>query len=89
MDQPSFPEEMQDKVGFYHADNIQAEPPASSPGTKEELVVRDVEPHGAYGAQKKLQVSDLDPGEYYFVIKTWDTAGNLSEISNLAKVRIE
>ncbi|MFO8030981.1 MAG: hypothetical protein R6U22_00390, partial [Desulfohalobiaceae bacterium] len=88
VDQPSFPEEMQDKVGFYHADNIQAEPPASSPGTKEEFVVRDVEPHGAYGAQKKLQVSDLDPGEYYFVIKTWDTAGNLSEISNLARVRV-
>lgn len=89
VDQPGFPEEMQDKVGFYHADNIQAEPPASSPGTKERVVVQDLEPHGAYGASKDFKVGDLEPGEYYFVIKTWDAAGNLSELSNLARVRVE
>ncbi len=86
--QPDFPGEVGEKIGFYHADNIRGEPAPMKEGGKEEFPVSRLAPHGAYGSGKELGIEDLDPGKYYFVIKAWDEAGNLSGISNSASITI-
>jgi hypothetical protein len=89
VDHPSFPDELQSKHGFYHANNIKGEPEPSPGNTQERFVVQRFAPHGAYGSEKKLRISDLSPGTYYFALRSWDRSGNLSEISNGAKIKIE
>ncbi|MFP3982477.1 MAG: hypothetical protein ACLFV2_02140 [Desulfurivibrionaceae bacterium] len=86
---PDFPEELGEKVGFYHADNIKGNPSLSKAGTEEKYVVKDLAPHAAYGSEKSLGVRDLDPGKYYFVIKARDTSGNLSSMSNVVSITID
>ena len=42
----------------------------------------------AAGGRESLVVSNLQPGAYYFAVKTWDDGPNVSELSNVAKVDV-
>ena len=89
VDHPSFPEELGSKLGFYQADNIENEPVPSKGGTLERFLVEQLRPHGAYGSSQKLTLRDLGSGTFFFAVKSWDQAGNLSAMSNVARVKID
>jgi len=88
VDHPKFPDELGKKIGFYQADNLKGEPIPSKNGEKEIFTVEEIAPHDAYGAKRKFGIKDLKPGRYYFAVKSWDEAGNISPISNVAEVEI-
>lgn len=86
---PEFPSELGKKVGFYQADNVRGETIPSEGGKTEKFIVTEIAPHGTYGSSKKFGIRDMEDGKYYFVVKSWDKAGNLSPISNMAEVEIK
>ncbi len=89
VDHPKFPDELGKKYGFYHADNVRGEPAPAAGGEKQGFTVEKFVPQGAFGAPKALSAADLPPGRYYFAIKSWDAAGNLSRLSNVVQVEIK
>ncbi len=88
VDHPEFPDCLDTQTGFYQADNISQEPVPGTAGTQETFTISAVSPHGAYGAEKKIKISDFEKGTYYFALKSWDKAGNLSDLSNITQVEI-
>ena len=89
VDHPQFPGRLNKEMGFYHADNIKEEPLPKTAGGKEEFVIGSTAPHSAYGSGKGYQIGEFKKGTYYLVLKSWDGAGNISRLSNIAEVRIK
>lgn len=44
---------------------------------------------GSPGTKQSMTINGLKPGRYYFAIRSWDTANNRSNISNLAEMLIK
>ena len=89
VDHPRFPADLGLKKGFYHADNVKGEPVPGEAGHRQVFNLKKLSPHGAYGAEADFNVSDLEKGAYYLAIRSWDHAGNLSGLSNNAKVLVK
>lgn len=88
VDHPKYPEEIGKKIGFYHADNISDEPKPKKSGSTVTFVIKKFVPHGVYGSNKIFNYKDLKGNTYYFALKAWDKAGNLSSLSNVVKIRL-
>jgi len=89
VDHPQFPEGLKTETGFYQADNIRQTWIPRAAGTRETVTVTRVAAHGAYGSDKEIKIDALGSGIYYLAIKSWDEAGNMSRLSNVAKVAIQ
>lgn len=89
VDHPGFPDGLGKETGFYQADNIKETPLPRQAGNKETFILKTIAPHGAYGSDKGSDISELEKGTYYLTLKSWDEAGNMSGLSNVAEVKIK
>ena len=74
---------------FWMAEHTAGAPLPGPAGSAETFTLRELLPHGAFGAPTQPTLDGLKPGTYYVAICSWDADRNLSRVSNVVKFTLK
>ncbi|MCK5849868.1 MAG: hypothetical protein KAH23_03055 [Kiritimatiellae bacterium] len=79
------------KDAWWMGTHVAGEPTPGEPGKKESCTITVVKPFNYYGLplNKMPKVQDLPAGTYYFALCSYDEDMNLSDMSNVVKVKLK